>query len=59
MARPGRLWWRQAVCLQLAGEEAAQVSVVVLGGQDQQEVWPHTGWKVPRSQGRQARAEQE
>ena len=47
------------MCLQLAGEEAAQVSVVVLGGQDQQEVWPHTGWKVPRSQGRQARAEQE
>jgi len=35
------------------------LSVVVLGGQDQQEVWPHWGWKVPTMQGRQVLAEQE
>ena len=59
MARPGLLVCTHWVCLHWAGLEDAQVSVVVLGGQDQQDVWPHTGWKVPRSQGRQARAEQE
>ena len=59
MARPGREWWTQAVCLQEAGEAAPTESVVVLGGQDQHEVWPHTGWNVPASHGTHARAEHE
>ena len=48
MARPGLLVWTHSVCLHWAGLEEAVVSVVVLGGQAQQEVWPQTGWKVPR-----------
>lgn len=38
MASPGLEWWTHAVCLHWVGEELPGWSVVVLGGQDQQEV---------------------
>ena len=43
----------QAVSLQSSREEDPAVSVEVLAGQGQHEVWEARGWKVDKGQGRQ------
>ena len=59
MARPGEERCTQSVCLHSAGLVLPTLSVVVLEGHGQQEVWPHCGWKEPTPQGRQVLLGQE